>query len=245
MRKIELPAAASSQRTTWWHWLVIIVLACGLVAVLTPVVIQPALVAWFSSEGEATPEAWPTVPAAYVPPVVEQAPPVIVTPTPLPTPNWRELNHLTTVQYIASSVVEAQRKTNVIWLGEMVTDRILLEAVGQVRIGIDLGQVRDVRIEGRHIEFVAPRPEVAGVELLPQRSQIYDREQSLFLSQYEGLETEALEQARQKLYEEAVANTGMMQLAEEVARLKLTEFLRKVGFTSVEIKFATKWADED
>ena len=245
MRKIEFPTPVSPPRASWWHWPVIIGLACVLVIGLTPLVIQPLLDAWQSPPNEATPEAWPTLPAAYAPPVVEHAPPVFATPAPLPAPNWRELNYLTTIEFTASSVVEAQRKANVIWLGEMVTDRILVEAVGKIQIGIDLNQVREVRIEDRHIEFVVPKPEVTSVELLPQRSQIYDREQILFLSQYAGLETEALEQARQQLYEEAAANASMMQLAEDVARLKLSEFLRKVGFTSVEMSFVTEWANED
>jgi hypothetical protein len=59
----------------------------------------------------------------------------------------------------------------------------------------------------------------------------------LFLSQSAGLESEALEKARQQLRQEIGGNESMNKLAQEFARLQLAEFLRKAGFTAVEITF--------
>jgi hypothetical protein len=197
------------------------------------------LAAWTSAGGLQEPaEAWPPAPPTFAPPTFAptavQAPP---TPTPLPAPVWQELSYLTTVEFTSSSIVEVQRKTSVILLGELVTDRLLLRAVGRVQVGVDLSQVSDVQISGKQIRFRLPAPQVVSVELLPQESQIYIREQSLFLSQYAGLETEALEQARHQLRAEVASNASVMTLAEEFARLQLTEFLRKTGFAQVEIVF--------
>lgn len=220
--------------------LLIVVAAALLVALLSPWVLHPLVERWAApAVAPATVEAWPTAPATYAPPTVP--PPAAALPaptaTPLPPPVWRELSYLTTVEYTTASVVEVNRKTAVPWLGEMTTNRLLLRAVGTVQMGVDLSKVRDVTIDGTNIHFVAPMPVVTSVELLPEESQIYDHQQVLFLAQSAGLESEALEKARQQLRQEIGGNESMNRLAQEFARLQLTEFLRKAGFTAVEITF--------
>ncbi|MCB0109481.1 MAG: DUF4230 domain-containing protein, partial [Caldilineaceae bacterium] len=184
-------------------------------------------------------EAWPTAPATYVAPV---APPALAlraqpTPAPLPAPQWREMSHLTVIEFLMSSVVNVERRANVALLGEVITDQLLLKATGEIQLGIDLSQVDDVFIDGTSIRFNVPQPEIVSVELLPEKSQIYDRRQVLFLSNYTGLETEALEAARQQLRVDVNENSAMLELAEEYGKLKLTEFLRNVGYTDVEVNF--------
>jgi hypothetical protein len=217
---------------------VALIIVCLLVFFTLPAL----LTAWTNAAAPPkSDEAWPAAPPTYAPPTYApaalQAPP---TPTPLPAPVWQELSYLTTVEFTASTIVEAQRKTSVILLGELVTDRLLLRAVGKVQVGVDLGQVSDVQISGKQIRFRLPEPQIVSVELLPQESEIYIREQSLFLSQYTGLEKEALEQARQQLRAEVESNASMMTMAEQFARLQLAEFLRKAGFAQVEIVFPAR-----
>lgn len=212
--------------------------ALVLVLLISPLTIPPLLERWVQPTPQPAVEEWPAAPATYVQPTV--APAVMRSPptaTPLPAPVWRELSYLTTVEFTISSVVEAQRTASVAWLGEMVTDRLLLKVVGEVQVGIDLSEVTNVQIKGDAIRFVAPAPIVTSVELLPDQSQIFSRQQMLFLSQYQGLETQALEQARQQLYYDVATNPSMMKLAQEFARLQLTEFLHKVGFATVEVMF--------
>ncbi len=207
---------------------------------------QPEL-AVTSSDPAGTVEAWPTAPATYVPPV---APPALTlrnmpTPIPLPAPQWQEMNHLTVIEFMMSTIAEVQRTANVALLGDLVTDHLLLKATGEIQMGIDLSQVRDVQIDGDTIRFTAPKPEILSVELLPDKSQIFESRQVLFLSNYTGLETEALETARQQLRAEVAANSSMAELAEEFGRLKLTDFLRKVGYANVEVTFVEGEATDD
>ena len=188
-------------------------------------------------------EPWPTPPATFVPMAVaakalqDATPRPTPTTTPLPPPTWEEMNYLTSVKFTTSSIVDAQRTTTLYFLGDLVTDQILLKAVGNVQVGIDLAEVADVKINGSAISFRAPKPEVTSIELLPERSQIYSTQQVIFLSQYKGLEKDALQKARLQLRDEIANNESMMKLAEEMARLQLTDFLHKVGFDKVTIKF--------
>ena len=192
-------------------------------------------------------EPWPTPPPTYaaVALVEEETTNPIPTPTPMPTPVpppvWQELNYLTSIEFAASSVVVVQRTTDltlpgeIVIMSDLITDRLLLKAVGKVQVGINLGRVSNVKIDGDKISLVIPRPEVISVELLPEQSQIYDSIQVWLLSQYQGLEKEALEQAHTQLHAEVNGNASMMKLAGEMARVHLTEFLEKTGFTTVDI----------
>ncbi len=78
---------------------------------------------------------------------------------------------------------------------------------------------------------------VISVDLLPEESRIYDSDRSWLFSEYEGLELAAMEQARQQLLDQAMHNEGMSEMAETLARLQLTEFLRSIGYQEIEIQF--------
>jgi hypothetical protein len=159
------------------------------------------------------------------------------TPTPMPPPQWRSLGNLSTIEYNNSTVVERARPKPGIAGPLLGNDRIVLMAMGRVRAGIDLSKIseRDVQIQGNRIRVRLPKVEVFSVELLPNESRIYDSERSWLFSQYEGLELEAMEEARLKLLSEARADTQMLRIAESMARLQLREFLEKAGFEQVEI----------
>ena len=183
-----------------------------IILAIVPPLIEPRIQSWLTGNRTeravaATDEPWPTPPAAYVAPAVgpAQAARAVPTPAPLPAPVWRELSYLVSVEFKTSSVVHAERESNVAILGNIVTDRLIMKAVGNVQIGIDLNRVSDVQIAGKSIRFTVPPPQITSVELLPNESQVYERQQVIFLSQYAGLETEAFEAARQQLRAEVSA----------------------------------------
>jgi hypothetical protein len=180
-----------------------------------------------------TPTATPTPRPTHTP-----TPTYTPTPTPLPPLYWEELGYLTSMEYTTSTMVEKERTRP--GIGAVLgTDRILLLAVGRIQMGVDLTLIgdSDVDISGTSIRVVLPPVMVVSVELLPDKSTIYESDRSWLFSEYEGLEVEAMEQARQQLLEQAQYNQGMIDLAETLARLQLTEFLRSLGYQEVEILF--------
>jgi hypothetical protein len=253
MKRLEIRADESPPLNNPVITALMVLTAFVVVALLAPFTIRQMKVALLGSAQPAATaehEPWPTPPATYAPPAVvdgftlranpTQTP--IPKPTPLPPPVWQALNYLTSVEFTTASVVDAQHTMNIEVGGvqlfdNVLTDRLLLKAVGKVQLGINLGKVSDVKVVGTKISLVAPSPEVISVELLPDQSQIYDSVHVWFLSQYQGLEKDALEKARNQLGDEVGDNPSMMKMAREMARLQLTEFLHKTGFTTVEITF--------
>lgn len=241
-----------------WTLLIALLMALLVTMLLTPFLLDRLNRFWPASTNAAVdsfPQSsanspgneWPTPPSKLLATsdlVVDTAVPTSTSmprPTPtlraLPTPAWREISYLTSTRVTASTIVEAERTTSIALLGDITTDQLLLKAVGNVLIGVDLSRVSNVEVEGRKIRLSLPDPEVIAVELLPEKSQIYDKASVLFLSQYDGLETDALDQAQAQLRSEVAENDSLIKLARDLARLQLTEFLESTGFRSVEIDF--------
>ena len=123
--------------------------------------------------------------------------------------------------------------------GILGSDRVLLMAVGRVFVGTDLSEVLDpdAEIEGTSLRAVLPHAKILSVELLPEESRVFDSNQSWLFSQYEGIEVEALKEARIQLVQWVEDSPSMLELAEKVATLQLSQFLRKAGFEDVEITY--------
>ena len=195
-------------------------------------------------------EDWPTPHPTFTPMHSPTPPPTSTsTPTPMPTPTvtplpppyWEELGYLTSIEFTSTAIIEKEREKSRV-RGVLGADRVLLMAVGEVQAGVDLSQVQssDFQIDGASLTVILPRASVTSVELLPGESRIYDSQHSWAFSEYEGLEKDALEEARGQLRENIESNKSMMSLAETLARLQLSDFLRKAGFTQVNIVFTGK-----
>lgn len=249
--EIHEPQSRTPNRRLQWLGLSAIVAALFLLA--APLVVRQVIEHTSSLTRPNAAEPWPTVPATFVPVTLGVVAQPLRTAAPLAPPEWRKLNHLTTIEFTTASIVMQERTADyedflrsVPMVGDtflptlgkdVVTDRLIMKVVGKVQLGVDLAQIADVQVTGSRIRLRLPQPTVVAVELLPEQSQIFTRQQIWFLSQYAGLENAALEQARTQLRTEVAANPDFINLAAEMARLQLTEFLRKAGFTTVEITF--------
>ena len=185
-------------------------------------------------------------PQATLVPLPTPTPLPTTTPTPrptaLPVPEWKSLGSLASMDYTDSVVVERIRARSGIGGVLLGNDRVVIMAVGRIVLGVDLNKISrsDVKIEGESgtkIVVRVPHASIVAVELLPDRSRIFDSERSWLFSQYEGLEVEALDEAKQKLTDSAKNNTQMLKLAETMARLQLTELVRKAGYSDVTVEF--------
>lgn len=248
----EAPVAQKRATVLRWQWIGVGAILLGLLVLVAPLMLL------FTSRltpvaPTPTGEPWPTAPATFVANRPKAAVEPLRQPATLSAPDWRTLNHLTTIEYTTSSIVMQERTADfeeflrtVPWVGDtflptlgkdVVTDRLVLKAVGKVQLGVEMAQVADVQITGGTIRFTLPQPKVVAVEILPEQSQIFEQQHFWLLSQYAGMENAALEQARNQLQSEVAENQEMRRMTADMARLQLTQFLRKAGFTTIEITF--------
>jgi hypothetical protein len=202
-------------------------------AAASPTLADPATLKPLPTE---TPSPAPT---ATETPAPTQTPLPTPTPTPLPMPAWAEVGNLTTIEYLNTVVIERARSQKIgieqveIPIG---TDRIVLMVVGRVHAGVDLQKIQVTR-NGKAIRVVLPRAVILAVELQPEASRIFESDRAWIFSEYEGIELEAIEEANRQLRDNSAHNLKMLELAETMARLQLTDLLRTLGYEQIEIVF--------
>ena len=152
-------------------------------------------------------------------------------------PAWAAVGDLTSLEYLNTIVIERARAKS--GIGQVIpgTDRIVLMVVGKIHAGIDLKQIKVSTVRGKVIRLVLPRAGILAVELLPEDSRIFASDKTWLFSEYAGLELEAMDEAKQQLRDNSAHNLKMRQMAETLARLQLTELLRKLGYEQIEIVF--------
>lgn len=161
-------------------------------------------------------------------------------PTPLPVVDWQRSGTLNVLDWTTTIVIEKEIKKEGVAVIIPGRDRVVLVVTGKLRAGVDLTRVQpqNVQVNGTSIRIVVPSPTLTSVELMPEESRVYDAERSWLFSEYTGLELAAMEEAKAKLAGPNPTNTRMLETAEAVARLQLTNFLRDLGFQKVEVVFA-------
>lgn len=193
-----------------------------------------------------TTQPWPTVPATFTP-IATQAAVLIPTPTPIQPPAPRALGDLAVIEYTLISTQTAggaDKDTLKDKLKQMLgKDEVTLRVVGRVRVGLDLDHIEralSIQPNGQSISVRLPALRVTGVELLPEQTTIVEARQRWLLSDYPGLELQAMGLAKNDLYRQVAESPEMLQLATEMARLKVADHLRNLGFTDITVTSAAQ-----
>jgi len=185
-------------------------------------------------------DPWPTAPATFTP-VPTQAAVVLPTATPIALPSVRALGELAVVEYtMISTQTAAGPDTNMVkrFLGR---DQVTVRVVGNVRVGVDLtiiDQTVELQRDGRGVRLQLPKAKVLSVDTPRDQTIMVDHQQRWLLSEYPGLELQAIGFAYNDIYHQVADNPDMMGLAQEMARLRITDHLRGLGFTDITITVA-------
>jgi len=141
------------------------------------------------------------------------------------------LSDLVTVKYVMEKVVILD---DMKWYGE---SRVLLLAHGIVKAGIDLKRIKadDVTISGKSISIKLPPPQVTDAYLDDKQSQVIDHTTGLLRAFDKDLEQTARENAVDDI-RRAARNAGILDDADQRARLELKLFLLEAGFEQVEFR---------
>jgi hypothetical protein len=141
------------------------------------------------------------------------------------------LSDLVTVKYVMEKVVVLE---DVKWYGE---SRVLLLAHGIVKAGIDLKRIaaEDVTVSGDRITIKLPRPQITDAYLDDQQSRVIDHTTGLLRVFDKDLEQTARANAVDDI-RRAAREAGILNDADQRARLELGIFLRDAGFKQVEFQ---------
>jgi hypothetical protein len=144
-------------------------------------------------------------------------------------------------------IVDVEKDTRFV-PGKLKGERVLFVAVGSVDAGVDFTGLEedavDVSRDRRSVTLDLPPATLREPELDLDKSYVYDRDrgaidrlQSLF-GDDPGDDSDLYRLAEARLAAAARGGTGLLGQAERNTRRMLTELLRALGFTRVEITFA-------
>lgn len=146
----------------------------------------------------------------------------------------RDVAKLTTVEMVEYTTVEKGNDFG--WLNWARGDRIFLFAVARIGAGVDMDAVStdnfEVDGDSGRVTVSLPVPEIIFVEVDSEATQVYDRDTGLFTQGDVQLESDARQVAQEVLVNAALEH-GIMDRAEENAKVTISNFLRGVGYTEV------------
>jgi hypothetical protein len=146
------------------------------------------------------------------------------------------LSDLVTVKYVMQKVeiVDSPPDST---LGKFVQgdSRVLLLAQGIVKAGIDLKKIQpgDVSVSGKKISIKLPPPQITDAYLDDSQTKVIERTTGFLRSLDKDLEQTTRQYAVMDIRRAAMAN-GILNDADERAKLELAMFLHTAGFEQVE-----------
>ena len=146
------------------------------------------------------------------------------------------LSDLVTVKYVMQKVeiVDSPPDST---LGQFVQgdNKVLLLAQGIVKAGIDLKKIQpgDVTVSGKKISIRLPPPQITDAYLDDSQTKVIERTTGFLRSLDKDLEQVTRQNAVADIERAARAN-GILNDADERARLELAMFLHKAGYEDVE-----------
>lgn len=150
----------------------------------------------------------------------------------------QKLNELSSVQWTQSVPVTGESGGVRLMPEFLRGESVVLIAVGEVRAGVDLDELRegDVSVEKGRVVIDLPEPEILSAALDEEETRVYDRDQGLLnFHPDEDLETEARREAVRRL-EDSARDNGILKQAEENAETSLRAFIQSLGFEEVEFE---------
>lgn len=150
----------------------------------------------------------------------------------------QKLNELSSVQWTQSVPVTGESGGVRLMPEFLRGESVVLIAIGEVRAGVDLDELRegDVSVEEGRVIIDLPEPEILSAALDEEETRVYDRDQGLLnFNPDEDLETEARREAVRRL-EDSARDNGILKQAEENAETSLRAFIQSLGFEEVEFE---------
>jgi hypothetical protein len=168
---------------------------------------------------------------------------IVVTPTPVirsgaaVIQRIQELSRLETASYTIEQVIDVRQDSNIPIVGNILaSDALLLIAHGTVVAGVDLGQLDagavTISPDGRTISLRLPPVQIFDSHLDSSKTRVYSRDRGWLAPDNKDLETQARQEAEQRILQ-AACEDGVMSRATDEAEKSLRQFLGLLDYDEV------------
>lgn len=158
----------------------------------------------------------------------------------------REASELTTAVFTMQAVVPTSQDAAIAGF-VMGTTKLLYVAHGEVQAGVDLSQLKDanVQVQGETVRVQLPPPRLLNSKIDVNRSSVYDYNRGwlgLGPDVAPTLQTEAQQKALKTIVA-AACSDGLLQRANDRAKLVVSQFLKTAGYQTVTVNSSPPVAD--
>ena len=149
----------------------------------------------------------------------------------------REMSELATVEYLVTKIIRASDDKTWYKIGER---KILMSCEASIKAGIDLSGIREenIRIDGKSISLVLPRAHLVSINIKPENIKVEYEETGLFRSDFSAAERDQLMAQGEAQISKSVDSLGVLQTAETNASLFVSNYLKKLGYERINIRFS-------
>ena len=148
----------------------------------------------------------------------------------------KEMSDLATVEYIVTKIIKADDNKAWFKLGER---KILMSCKATLTAGIDLSKIteKDISINGKSIELILPHAKLISLNIKPEDIKTEYEDVTVFRSAFSSAERGSLAAQGEINIRSSVGTLGILQTAEINATLILNNFLRRLGYEKINIRF--------
>jgi hypothetical protein len=149
---------------------------------------------------------------------------------------FREMSDLATVEYTLSKVVKASDNATWYKFGDR---KILMSVVAYVKAGVDLAAVKEENAELKkdNISILLPHAKIISLNIPPEEIREETQQTDFFRDRFKNEEKNALLIQAENEIRGSVDSLGILKTAEENTKLFLENFIRRLGYKNVTIRF--------
>jgi Protein of unknown function (DUF4230) len=146
----------------------------------------------------------------------------------------REMSELVTVEYVVTKIIKANDNKTWYKAGDR---KILMSCRASLKAGIDLSAIKEenIQVDGKTISIQVPPAKLISLSMPPEDIIVEYQEIDIFRTPFKAGERDALATQAETQIRSSAEAMGILQTADANAKNLVTDFLKRAGYTTVNI----------
>ncbi|WP_336515630.1 DUF4230 domain-containing protein [Pollutibacter soli] len=151
----------------------------------------------------------------------------------------RNMNDLATVEYVVTKIIKTNDNKTWYKIGDR---KILMSCQASIKAGIDFSALKpeNITINGDEISLQLPPAKMISLSIRPEDISVQYEDVGVFRQSFSQAEKDLLLSQGEEQIKSSIASLGVLNTAETNASVFLTQFLKKLGYKKINIRFGDK-----
>jgi hypothetical protein len=148
----------------------------------------------------------------------------------------KEMSDLSTVEYTITKIVKANDNKTWFKIGDK---KILMSCEAIIKGGIDMSKINENSfiIKDKTIEVTLPEPKITSFNIPHEKIKTEYEEVGIFRTNFTSTERDLLTRQAEVQIRNSIPSLGILNQAKANTALFVTNFLRRLGYENIKVKF--------